>query len=448
MRNVLVLGAGLVAKPLVRYLLDQPGYHVTVASRTVGKAQMVIGGRPNGQALPFDIARDGRALGTLVSGADLTVSLLPYIYHVQVAEQCIRHRCHLVTTSYVKDAMRALDEQAKEAGVILLNEIGLDPGIDHMSAMRIIHHIHDADGQVVSFRSYCGGLPAPEANTNPFGYKFSWSPRGVVLAGRNDACYLEDGQVVEVPNRRLFATRHTIHVEGVGDLDAYPNRDSLPYIQTYGIPETGTMYRGTLRYPGWCETWQKFVELGLLDLTERNDLEGLTFRQLMARLIRKPETDDLERDLAAHLGIAPDSDVMMRFAWLGLLGDEPLPPERTILDVLAAQMQKKLQYEEGERDMIVLLHDFVAVYRQGLGARPRKEHIVSTMIAFGVPGGDTSMARTVGLPAASACRLILEGQIRLTGVHIPVLPEIYEPVLDELARMGIEMEERVERLEG
>lgn len=442
MKHILVLGAGLVARPLVQYLLDQPDLHVTVASRTVAKAQALVANRPNGQALPFDITRNGKSLRALVSEAELAISLLPYIHHVQVAEECVRHRCHLVTTSYVKDEMRALDAAAREAGVILLNEIGLDPGIDHMSAMRIIHRVHEAGGQVIHFRSYCGGLPAPEANDNPFGYKFSWSPRGVLLAGRNDARYLENGQVVEIPNRRLFATRHTVTLEGLGDLEAYPNRDSLPYVQIYGIPETHTMYRGTLRYPGWCETWQKFVELGLLDLTERDDLGGLTFRRLMLRLTGKPGSGDIRWDLATHLGIAPDSEVMERFAWLGLLSDEPLPPARTILDVLAKQMQERLRYAEGERDMIVLLHDFVVAYPD------RKEHIVSTLIDFGVPGGDTSMARTVGLPAAIASRLILEGRIRQRGVCIPTLPEIYEPVLDELAELGIGMEERIERLEG
>ncbi|MGD1996186.1 MAG: saccharopine dehydrogenase C-terminal domain-containing protein [Anaerolineae bacterium] len=442
MKNILVFGAGLVARPLVHYLLEQPSYHVTVASRTISKAQALINDRPNGQALPFDIAHNGAALSALVSEADLVVSLLPYTYHVQVAEQCVRHKCHLVTTSYVKDEMQALDNQAKGAGVILLNEIGLDPGIDHMSAMRIIHRVHNAGGQVIGFRSYCGGLPAPEANTNPFGYKFSWSPRGVLLAGRSDARYLEDGEVVEVPNARLFATRHTVHVESLGIFDAYPNRNSLPYTETYGIPETRTMYRGTLRYPGWCETWQKFVELGLLDLTRRDDLKGLTFRQLMAQLIDKSDTESLKRELAAHLDIAPDSDVMMRFEWLGLLSDEPLPKEETTLDVLAAQMQKKLQYQEGERDMIVLLHDFIAQYPN------RREHITSTLIDFGIPGGDTAMARTVGLPAAIGSRLVLEGQIQLTGVHTPVLRQIYEPVLEELAQLGIGMEEQVEQLEG
>jgi saccharopine dehydrogenase (NADP+, L-glutamate forming) len=435
MSRILVLGAGLVARPLVQYLLDQPDFQVTVASRTVEKARALIGDRPNGRALAFDIEREPERLDDLVAQADLAVSMLPYIHHLQVAHACLRHRRHLVTTSYVKDEMRALDSAARQAGVLFLNEIGLDPGIDHMSAMRIIDRVHADGGRVVSFRSYCGGLPAPEANTNPFGYKFSWSPRGVLLAGRNDARYLEDGQVVEVPNRRLFATRHTVPVEGVGDLEAYPNRDSLPYIQLYGIPEARTMYRGTLRYPGWCETWQKFVELGLLDLTEREDLTGMTYRQLLAHLIGRPETSDLRRDLAVHLNIPADSPILDRFEWLGLFRDDPLPPERTILDVLAVRMQEKLQYAPGERDMVVLLHDFVAEYPD------RRERIRSWLVDFGIPHGDTAMARTVGLPAAIATRLILQGVIRLTGVHIPVLPEIYRPVLAELEERGIRVQE-------
>jgi len=435
MSRILVLGAGLVARPLVQYLLDQPDFQVTVASRTVEKARALIGDRPNGRALAFDIEREPERLDDLVAQADLAVSMLPYIYHLQVAHACLRHRRHLVTTSYVKDEMRALDSAARQAGVLFLNEIGLDPGIDHMSAMRIIDRVHASGGRVVSFRSYCGGLPAPEANTNPFGYKFSWSPRGVLLAGRNDARYLEDGQVVEIPNRRLFATRHTVPVEGVGDLEAYPNRDSLPYIQLYGIPEARTMYRGTLRYPGWCETWQKFVELGLLDLTEREDLAGMTYRQLLAHLIGRPETSDLRRDLAVHLNIPVDSPILDRFEWLGLFRDDPLPLERTILDVLAVRMQEKLQYAPGERDMVVLLHDFVAEYPD------RRERIRSWLVDFGIPHGDTAMARTVGLPAAIATRLILQGVIRLTGVHIPVLPEIYGPVLAELEERGIRVQE-------
>ena len=441
MNRVLVFGAGLVAKPLVRYLLDK-GFQVTVASRTVSKAQDLVEGYANGQALAFDITKEADRLDDLVRGADLAVSLLPYIYHVQVAKACLRHRCHLVTTSYVKDEMRALDAAAKDAGVILLNEIGLDPGIDHMSAMRVIHRVHAAGGKIRSFRSYCGGLPAPDANDNPLGYKFSWSPRGVVLAGRNDARYKENGRVIDVPNARLFATHYVMWVEGLGDLEAYPNRDSLPYIDLYGIPEAETMYRGTLRNLGWCDVMQKLNELGYFSLEEQPDLPGKTFRQVMADLIGGPETADLKADLAAYLNVSPNSGVMMALEWLGLLDDVPVPPKTTLLDVLADQMLAKMPYREGERDMVVLVHEFVAAYPD------REERITATLLDFGIPNGDTAMARTVGLPAAIASRLILEGKIRLTGVHIPVLPEIYEPVLDELADLGIEVKERTAAATG
>jgi len=443
MKHVLVFGAGMVTRPLVRYLLNR-GFRVTVASRTLSKAEPLVGDHPHGKAVAFDIKKDEPALGDLIAQADLAVSLLPYIYHVQVAEQCIKHQKHLVTTSYVSDAMRALDGAAQEAGVILLNEIGLDPGIDHMSAMRIINRVHEAGGEIKSFRSYCGGLPAPDANDNPLGYKFSWSPRGVVLAGRNEARYLENGHVVEIPNGRLFATHYLTWVEGLGDFEAYPNRNSLPYIEIYGIPETDTMYRGTLRNLGWCDVMQKLNELGYFGLDEQEDLPGKTFRQVMAELIGKEgkeSTDNLEADLAAFLNISPNSGVMMTLEWLGLLNDTPVPDRNTLLDVLADQMLVKMGYREGERDLVVLVHEFVARYPD------RRERISSTLIDFGVPGGDTAMARTVGLPAAIGVRMILEGEIALTGVHIPVTPEIYEPVLEELEQLGITCAEKTEALE-
>jgi len=429
-----------VAKPLVQYLLDRAGFQVTVASRTLSKAEALVGDHPRGKAVAFDIEQDSASLSDLVAQADLAISLLPDIYHVRVAEQCIRHRKPLVTTSYVSDGMRALDGAARDAGVILLNEIGLDPGIDHMSAMRVIHRVHEAGGEVKSFRSYCGGLPAPDANDNPLGYKFSWSPRGVVLAGRNDARYLEHGHIVEVPNGRLFATHFLTWVEGLGDFEAYPNRDSLPYIKIYGIPETDTMYRGTLRNLGWCDVMQKLNELGYFGLDERPDLPGKTFRQVMAGLIGKDDTPDLEAGLADFLNVAPNSGVMMALEWLGLLSDAPVSDKTTLLDVLADQMLPKMLYREGERDMVILVHEFVAAYPD------RRESITSTLIDFGLPGGDTSMSRLVGLPAAIGTRLILEGEITLTGVHIPVLPEIYEPVLGELEQLGVACVEKVEVL--
>ena len=440
MKRVLVLGAGLVAGPLVRYLLDECGYQVTVASRTLSKAEALVGDGPRGRALPFDITTGESALPDMVGQADLVVSLLPYIHHVQVAQQCVRRGRHLVTTSYVSEAMRALDEEAKRAGVMLLNEIGLDPGIDHMSAKRVIDRVHAAGGEVKSFRSYCGGLPAPDANDNPLGYKFSWSPRGAVLAGRNSARYMERGELIEIPNARLFATHFVNWVEGLGDLEAYPNRDSLPYIDIYGIPETDTMYRGTLRNLGWCDALQKLNELGYFSLDQRADLAGKSFRQVVAELIGARDSADLRADLAAWLNVAPNSGVMAVLEWLGLLSDAPVPGRTTLLDVLADQMLAKMPYLSGERDMVILVHEFSVSYPE------RQEQITSTLIDFGTPGGVTSMARTVGLPAAIGVRMILEGQITLTGVHIPVLPEIYVPVLDELAQLGISCVEQTVEL--
>lgn len=439
MKKVVVFGAGMVAGAHVRYLLDH-GLQVTVASRTVSKAEELVKGHPNGRAAAVN-SDNTAALEALIRDHDLAVSLLPYAYHPVVARLCIKHRVHMVTTSYVKQVMADMDADARAAGVILLNEIGVDPGIDHMTAMRVIHKVQGQGGQITSFVSWCGGLPAPEANTNPFGYKFSWSPRGVLLAGKNPAQYLWDGQLVNIPGDELFDHYVTVPVlvEGVlTDFEGYPNRDSLPYQDTYGIRGTRTMFRGTLRNVGWCHTLRKIADLGLLDETPRDDLAGLTFAQFTRKLCGG--AGDLRADLAAFLKVAADDKAIANLAWLGFLGDDPLPAGiNTPIDILCARMLAKMQYAPGERDMLVLQHQFVAEYADpsaGSG-QSRKEKITSTMVDFGIPHGDTSMARTVGLPAAIGVRLILEGKIALTGVQVPVVPEIYEPVLAELEGLGI-----------
>ena len=442
MHKVLVLGAGLVSKPLVRYLLEQPDFHVKVASRTVSKAEKLIDNHPDGEAQSLNV-KDTAALGKLVHEADLVISLLPYIHHVTVAEFCLEHRKNMVTTSYVSEAMQRLDSKAKEAGLLVLNEIGVDPGIDHMSAMKIIHGVQNAGGEITSFRSYCGGLPAPEANTNPYGYKFSWSPKAVLLAGKNSGRYLENGKEINIPGEDLFDNYWPIKIEGIGDLEYYINRDSIPYMETYGIQTTKTMFRGTLRYPGWCQTLKKMVELGLLDETEREDLKGLTYAQFIAKLIESSNGANLKKELASYLKIAEDSEVLKRFEWLGLLSDRPFSLEKgSAMDILGELMLEKMPYEEGERDMIILHHEFVAEYPK----EDRKEKIFSTLIDFGIPHGDSSMSRTVSLPAAIGAKLVLEGKIDATGVHIPVNPTIYEPILKELERLGIVFKERTETL--
>lgn len=437
MKNVLILGAGLVAKPLVRYLLDQPDFHVKVASRTVSKAEKLVGGHPRGEAQGLNVD-DTATLKNLISKADLVISMVPYTHHVTVANLCIELKKHMVTTSYVSEAMRKLDQKAKDAGIMILNEIGLDPGIDHMSAMKIIHEAQNKDGRIASFYSYCGGLPAPEANTNPWGYKFSWSPRGVVLAGKNSARYLKDKKEVNVPSPDLFAHFWKMNIEGLPELEAYPNRDSVPYIELYGISDADSMYRGTLRYPGWCQTMKKIVELGFLEDKELN-VAGLTYADLLGKLIKKQKGTNLKKDLATYLKIDENSEPIKRFAWLGLLSDEKLPFEKSsLLDIFANRLLERLQYEEGERDMIVLHHEFIAEYPKD----KKKEKITSTLIDFGIPHGDSAMSRTVGLPAAIGATLILRKKIKATGVFIPVSSSIYEPTLKELEKQGIICKER------
>lgn len=438
MKKVLILGAGLVARPLVRYLLDQPDHEVEVASRTVSKAVKLIDNHPQGIASELNL-KDEESLKEKIAQADVVISLVPYSFHPKVAKYCIDYKKNMVTTSYVSEAMKNLDAEAKKAGVLILNEVGLDPGIDHMEAMRIIHEVEENEGEVQSFISYCGGLPAPEANTNPFGYKFSWSPIGVLMAGKNSAQYLKDGEQIFIPDKDLFSHYSLINIEGLGEFEGYLNRNSLPYIQLYSIPSTKTMLRGTLRNKGWCTTLKKIVDLGLLDEGEK-DWSGLTYKDFLYKLMNDPVEKDVKKTLSNYLGIEESSDIISRFEWLDLLSDKPLPLTKgSALDILGAKMLEKLQYEEGERDMIILQHQFIASY-----PGDKKEKITSTLIDFGIPHGDTSMARTVGLPAAISTRLILEEKIQITGVHIPVIPEIYAPILQELKEMGIIFKEKRE----
>ena len=437
MKKVLVLGAGLVAKPLVRYLLDKK-HQVIMASRTVSKAESMIAGHPNGKAFALDLQNEAQMAG-FIKDCDLAVSLVPFTFHPVVAKHCIAHGKHMVTTSYVSAAMQELDAGARAAGLTILNEIGVDPGIDHMSAMRIIDDVRRRGGRIVAFRSYCGGLPAPEANDNPFGYKFSWAPRGVLLAGRNNAVYLQDGRKVETPSHRLFRDMHILAVEGQGDYEAYPNRDSISYIDVYGLQGIQTMFRGTLRNMGWCDTLFSIGRLGLLSLDEV-DVKGKTYADLMRGLAGAAAGEDLSAATARKLGIPKDSLPVLNLRWLGAFSDRKFTVDRiSPLDALGDLMYEKLAFRPGERDMIVLFHDFRAEFPDG-----RREHITSRMIDYGIPRGDSSMSRTVSLPAAIGVDMILTGRIRDTGVLRPVAPGIYNPVLDELATLRISCEEKTE----
>ncbi|NOZ86693.1 MAG: saccharopine dehydrogenase [Deltaproteobacteria bacterium] len=435
-KKVLVLGAGLVSRPLVGYLLEQGGFDVTVASRTVSKAEALVNGHENGEALSLDVSNE-EDLEKLITRCDLAVSLLPYTYHVKVAKLCIKHQKSMVTTSYVSDLMQALDREARDNGVLLLNETGLDPGIDHMSAMRIIDKVKSEGGAIKGFTSYCGGLPAPDDNDNPFGYKFSWSPKGVLMAGRNPGLYLKDGKEVHVPGKELFGSCWETDIPGAGKFEAYPNRNSIPYINLYGLDGIRNMLRGTLRNKGWCRTLKAITDLGLLDDEESKHYEGQSLVDFLAAKSGLVLSSNPREQVAGRLGLSINDEVVSNLDWLGLFTADPVGIESgTSLDVLCSLMLKKMSYKEGEKDMIVLHHEFDVEEGTGKG-----KVVTSTLIAYGIPGGDSAMARTVSLPAAIASRLILEEKIELKGVHIPVVHEIYGPVLDELSRLGIDCRE-------
>jgi saccharopine dehydrogenase (NADP+, L-glutamate forming) len=368
--------------------------------------------------------------------------LLPYTYHVAVANICLELNKHLLTTSYVSDAMRALDDKAKEKNLVFLNECGLDPGIDHMSAMKIIHDVEKRGGKIVSFRSTTGALPAFEANNNPFGYKFTWAPRGVLLASTNPSRWLQDGKEVSYPGEQLFENYTMEDVPGVGAFENYPNRNSVQYKEIYGLKDAKTVYRGTFRMPGWCETMRCIVSLGWLGQEPVKGFTGKTYGDMTRHLVKAGPKDDLAFATAKFLRLAPYSTVVKRLKWLGLFGEYPLPADKNNpLDYLNVLTMKKMSIDKGERDMIVMHHEFLAEFKD------HREIITSTLLDFGVPGGDTSVARTVSLPAAIAVRHILEGKIKKPGVNIPVVPEIYAPILEELASLGIKFEERMTKLE-
>jgi saccharopine dehydrogenase (NADP+, L-glutamate forming) len=438
MPKVLVLGAGMVARPLVDYLLKVLGFEVEVADLVPARAQALVAGRPNGRAVGLDIADEVR-LAALLAGSDLAVSLMPQAFHSRVAKQCLQKRKHLITASYAGRDMRDLDGQARGRGIILLNEVGLDPGLDHMEAMRIIRLVMSQGGRVESFISYCGGLPAPEANTNPLGYKFSWSPLGVLKASKNPARYLWDGQEVNLSAEQLFDQPASINLEGLGVLEAYPNRDSMSYLETYGLLGAKTMLRGTLRYPGWCRTLKRILELNLLD-EAGEDFKGTTLKEFLARKMGLSPGQEPADEFRRRFSGRADGEVLARLEWLGLTGARPVPPGAiNSLQAMAALMSERLGYGPSERDMIVLRHEIGAVYPDG-----SREKFTSTLLDFGHPGGDSAMARTVGLPAAICARLILEDRIKERGVLIPIWPDIYVPVLTELRSFNIGFKEKRE----
>lgn len=449
--TVLVLGAGYVAKPIVHYLSDTCNYKVILGSRTLDKAKELTAGTKHGQAIKIDVEneKDIKELDdNIVKGVDAVISMLPYLFHVKVCEIAIKHKKHFLTTSYVSDGIRALENAAKEAGIIIINECGVDPGTDHMSAQKLMDQVHAQGGKIVSFTSYCGGLPAPSDNDNPLGYKFSWAPRGVLLASRNSALYLKDGKEVTIPGAVLFENYEIQRVEGLdADLEAYPNRDSIQYLDIYKLKgECKTILRGTYRYRGWCDVIKKLADLGYLNLTE-SDIAGQTYAQLTGSMINSKATgQELKDAIAKHLGLEPNNKIISTMEWVGLFGNDKISHVKTNLDALCAAMLARMQYAPGELDMLVMKHTFDCEFpKEG-----KRRIYTSKLLDFGIKNGDSSMSRTVSLPVAIATKLVLEGKLcHLKGLVIPTLPELYNPILEELkTSFNIVFHEKLEKEEN
>ncbi|KAK4192883.1 Saccharopine dehydrogenase [Podospora australis] len=440
-----MLGAGFVTRPTLDVLSDA-GIPVTVACRTLQSAQKLSEGVKNARPISLDVT-DDKALDAEVAKHDLVISLIPYTFHATVIKSAIRNKKNVVTTSYVSPAMMELDAEAKAAGITVMNEIGLDPGIDHLYAIKTIEEVHQAGGKILSFLSYCGGLPAPEDSDNPLGYKFSWSSRGVLLALRNTGKWWQDGSVVEVQGKDLMKTAKPYFIYPGFAFVAYPNRDSTIYKERYNIPEAQTVVRGTLRYQGFPQFIKVLVDIGFLEETSLQILSDPTkpvaWKDATAAVIGAPSSSaaDLEATILAKASFESEEDkkrIISGLKWIGLFSDEPITAKSNPLDTLCATLEKKMQYEENERDLVMLQHKFEIEHADG-----SRETRTSTLCEYGVPNGYSAMAKTVGVPCAVAVKQVLNGTISDKGILAPMTWKICEPLMKELEEnYGITMVEK------
>uniref|UniRef100_A0A8D8RP93 Alpha-aminoadipic semialdehyde synthase, mitochondrial n=2 Tax=Cacopsylla melanoneura TaxID=428564 RepID=A0A8D8RP93_9HEMI len=438
-RSVLVLGAGYVSRPLIEYLHRNENVLITLASALKEDVDKVAHDFTRVDPVLLDVINGTEHLSSLVKGADLVVSLLPYNLHQTVAEFCIQHKKNMVTASYCSPEMSSLHERAVSAGVTILNEVGLDPGIDHLLAMECIDAAHQSGGKVESFISYCGGLPAPECSDNPLRYKFSWSPRGVLINTLSSAKYLQNSQVVDIPaGGDLMRTARTLDFLPGFSFEGFANRDSLRYAQLYNIAaEAHTVLRGTLRYRGFVDAMQAIQKLGLLDMREHPALHPsgpeICWRELVCTLLGLSTSDIFYENLKNIISDKVGNTGLEAIESLGILNDElTVAKQNTPLDTLSKFLRNKLVLEEGDRDVIVLRHDIDILWPN----RSRERKSIS-LVVYGEPGGTTAMARTVGLPAAIAAKMILEGEIQTRGTVLPLTPDVYRPLLLRLKEEGI-----------
>ncbi|MFY7731031.1 MAG: saccharopine dehydrogenase family protein [Flavobacterium sp.] len=442
MRNLLIIGAGRSATSLIDYLLeksDTENLHITIGDLSAELAKQKTKGHHNAHAIAFDIFNEAQRHEE-IQKADIVISMLPAHLHYEVAKDCITYRKHMVTASYISPAMAELDEKVRQAGLVFMNECGLDPGIDHMSAMKVIDEIRAKGGKMLLFESFCGGLVAPESDNNLWNYKFTWNPRNVVLAGQGGAAkFIHEGNYKYIPYNKLFRRTEFMDVEGYGRFEGYANRDSLKYRSIYGLDDVHTLYRGTLRRVGFSRAWNMFVTLGMTDDTYvMENSDTMSYREFTNSFLPYHPTDSVELKLRHILKIDQD-DIL----WEKLLELDVFNPNKKIglhnatpAQILEKILSDKWTLAPDDKDMIVMYHKF------GYELNGKKEQIDSTMVCIGQDQTYTAMAKTVGLPVAIAALKILNGQINTPGVQLPITKEVYGPILNELETYGIVFNEK------
>lgn len=446
MNRILLLGAGRSATVLIDYLLSHAAEFnatVTVGDQSVEAAAEKVGSNSAGRAMAFD-AHDELLRKTEIEAHDIIISMLPPQLHLLIAKDCLFFKKHLITASYVSPELQLLNEEVKKAGLLFMCEMGLDPGIDHMSAMQLIHDIQRKGGKISSFKSGTGGLVAPESDDNPWHYKVTWNPRNVVLAGQNTAQYLDHGVQKFIPYHRLFTHTEKFRINGYGKFESYPNRDSLSYIPKYGLEGVKTILRSTLRKEGYCEAWNALVQLGLTDdsyvLTQLHRMTYADWVNCYLPEKAKWEGKSVKSKVAKFLDLKPD--VLHRLEWLGIFSEDKIAVDSaTPAQILQDVLERKWKMQATDNDMIVMRHEV----RYELEDKLHEQ--ISTMILKGEDRQRTAMAKTVGLPLGMMVRLLLQSEIFLTGVHIPVMSQVYGPVLKELASLGIEFTEEERELD-
>lgn len=440
MKNVLIIGAGRSATALIGYILNEAPKHnflVTVGDADIELARRKVKDHTHGRAIWLDASKpnDRREV---IARHDVIVSLLPPQMHLEVAQDCIALGKHMVTASYVSKQVFRLGDEARQRALVFMNELGLDPGIDHMSAMQRIHQIKNNGGKINAFYSYTGGLVAPESDDNPWHYKFSWNPRNVVLAGQGTAQFLEDSKLKYIPYRRLFRQYRNVEIPGMGEWEVYANRDSLMYKEAYGLQNIRTMFRGTIRHRGFCDAWNALVRIGLTDATfPIVDSDKLTYHDLMEAFLGISQHAGSVKDrVAKMIETDPDSDIMQKLEWLGLFSKRRIKLQNaTPALILENLLLEKWALQPNDKDMVIMQHVFE--YEQ----QRKRRKMTSTLVMKGTNSEETAMSRLVGLPLGIFVKLLMMGKISTTGVNIPTMPEVYEPVMAELEDYGVKFME-------